>query len=152
MKKNLFLFAVLALGLFVKTACAQTAPNNIPSGIYYPGTNLVVVPGFRLEFQVDGNLVLYSTGSNGRALWSSVKQVSDASRCLVSGYQILLYRSSDPSYAYWSSPFAGPCQNSLVLQNDGNLVRYYSDCAGHYYSESTGTNGGQVSSHQGTFQ
>lgn len=150
MKKIIFLFSVLAITVFSLTnAKAQTLPgSNIPNGNYLAGSTIINIGGFKLVYQTDGNLVLSSTGSNARALWASGPLRSDAARCVILA-DIQLFTLSDPQYAYWSTPIFSKCQYSWVLQNDGNLVRYESDCLGHITSISTGTAGGAVSNHFG---
>jgi hypothetical protein len=142
----------LSLFAFNNTKAQTLLPSNIPDGVYHVNQTIVEITGFKLVYQGDGNLVLYSKGSNARALWGSQVLVSDAATCTF-GWDIKLFGSSNYSSPYWTGPSnLYSCQYSWVLQDDGNLVRYTSDCNGNVSSVDTGTNGGQVSSHFGSLQ
>lgn len=104
-----------------------------------PGTSLRSSNGqFRLQYQTDGNLVLYDD-VNRRVLWATGSAVTDGRLVMEGDGNLVLYDGSGASQ--WMSgtgakantscaaaPWDAPCANTfLVLQDDGNLVIYRRD-------------------------
>lgn len=100
----------------------------------FPGQFLTTADrSLRLEFQTDGNLVLYSPY---RALWSSRTVGSGATKMVLQADgNLVLYRKDDR--AVWATNTSGRGYSSLLLQPDSNLVLYSNSGAGW----STGTAG-----------
>lgn len=76
---------------------------------------------YRLAFQGDGNLVIY-TGS--RALWATHQPTATRVVMQADG-NLVAYNSA--SRAVWASGTGGQGRSRLVMQSDGNLVLYRAD-------------------------
>lgn len=75
---------------------------------------------YYLEFQTDGNLVLYSR--QGSSLWASKTDGKPVTRCVMQDDgNFVIYNVGT---AVWSSKTEGNPNSRLVLQDDGNLVIY----------------------------
>ncbi len=87
----------------------------------FPGQQLETADRrYRLVFQADGNLVLYSTN---RALWSANTQNSGANHVsLQDDGNMVIYDIN--SRAIWNTRTFGNGPSRLVIQQDGNLVLY----------------------------
>lgn len=118
------------------------------------GQNVVVVKNdnYHLDFQIDGNLVLYK--NNYTVLWASDTQGNSGSRIIFDGGDINLFSGSN--YPYWTKDLDGfkLYENYVwVIQDDGNFVGYTDhsvDAKGNIVPSgsvigSTNTQGGQVS-------
>ena len=91
---------------------------------YFRGANLRASNGYRLSFQTDGNLVLY-TPSN-YAIWATGTVGNLSSRLAIqSDGNIVLYDNSNRPM--WASNTAGNTNAFLAIQTDGNMVVYTSD-------------------------
>jgi hypothetical protein len=87
----------------------------------FPGQQMNTADGnYRLVFQTDGNLVLYS---RNRALWSSnTYGKSSAVLSMQSDGNLVLYDSTHRPL--WYSNTSGRGWSTLRIQQDGNLVLY----------------------------
>ncbi|WP_367865114.1 hypothetical protein [Pedobacter sp. WC2423] len=118
---------------------------------------------YHLEFQSDGNLVLYKEGLD-YALWASDTNTKDgqyqvASLSFYENGRVIIYRANAKSWT--PAPFTSigsPYYPIWVLQDDGNFVGYETytqDAAGNVTITgkvigSTNTQGGQRSHRNGT--
>lgn len=133
----------------------QVGDGLIPDGSYSPNTTLCTQYwGFKMVYQSDGNLVLYSVGPNARALWSSDTQVSDPLYAQFDYRGILLVRGT-PGHetVYWLSVYPNALPGTIhrfVVQTDGNFVFYVPNTV--FGSVASGTVGGAVSSHFGILE
>lgn len=75
---------------------------------------------YRLAFQTDGNLVLYSTN---RALWSANTHGRGAKRTVLQNDGNLVVYDGN-GRALWNTQTHGRGSSTLVVQQDGNLVLY----------------------------
>lgn len=107
---------------------------------------------YQLQFQPDGNLVLYDMFPYQRALWASGPMSSNASHIWFSSYGVTAAWDLNNNNI-WTGD-ANTCSTYTasyywVLQNDGNFVCYNTACSS---SKSTRTHGGQTTLNWGTFQ
>ncbi len=94
-------------------------------GVLYKGQQLETADRrYRLAFQQDGNLVLYSTN---RALWSANTHNRGSYRTVVQADGNLVIYDSN-GHAVWNTQTFGRGSSQLIIQQDGNLVLY--DSAG----------------------
>ncbi|HEY9880534.1 MAG TPA: peptidoglycan DD-metalloendopeptidase family protein [Leptolyngbyaceae cyanobacterium] len=109
----------------LQTPPVQSGNLNIrPSQQYFRGTNLRTINGYRLSFQSDGNLVLY-TPSNS-AIWATGTVGNSAGKLAIqSDGNIVLYDNSNRPM--WATNTAGNPGAFLAVQTDGNLVVYTQD-------------------------
>src|SRR4030095_10397331 len=81
---------------------------------------------FSLNYQGDGNLVIYDDG--GTAIWASNTAGSVGGECIMKGDGNLVIQTAIAGSAFqqtfWSSGTSGNSGNRLVLEDDGNLVIY----------------------------
>lgn len=95
-----------------------------PSRQYSRGTSLATSNGYKLNFQTDGNLVLY-TPSN-YAIWATGTVGNLSSRLAIqSDGNIVLY--DNINRPMWASNTVGNTNAFLAIQTDGNMVVYTSD-------------------------
>ena len=86
------------------------------------GSSITSTDGrFMLSFQNDGNLVLYSVGGGGLALWAA--STSGPGEAIMQGDGNFVVYEPDGRTAKWASGSGGP-NSWLIVQNDGNLVIY----------------------------
>jgi hypothetical protein len=100
-----------------------TSTNGLrPDEWLNPGEYRFSVDGrFRLEYQWDGNLVLYLNG--GSALWASGTDGTSPGRAIMqSDGNLVVYDAG--GVARWDSGTWGNPGAFLVVQSDGNLVIY----------------------------
>lgn len=92
-----------------------------PGARLYPGQSLDSKNGnYSLEFQGDGNLVVYG---QGHALWSSKTNGKSSKSVVMQGDgNLVIYGASGPPL--WSTGTFHNGASTLVMQNDGNLVIY----------------------------
>ena len=106
---------------------APEAPPPPPTDRLEPDTRMALNSSltspngtYRLVYQSDGNLVLY-TGSS--PVWSTNTGASNASPAVLQGDgNFVIYNAA--GIARWATNTAGQGRARLVLQNDGNLVLY----------------------------
>jgi PA14 domain/Bacterial pre-peptidase C-terminal domain len=121
---------------------AVLGDNNIytrSSDINYArGSSIKSNNNNRLDFQADGNLVVYN--SQGRALWATGTHGTNVDRFAVQADgNMVLYAGSK---AVWASDTSGNPGDRLSVQADGNVVVYR---ANGQVIFNTGTSGGQTS-------
>jgi PA14 domain/Bacterial pre-peptidase C-terminal domain len=129
---------------FANQAVLLTLPsdNNIYTGSsdinYARGSSIKSSNNNRLDFQADGNLVVYN--SQGRALWATGTYGTNVDRFAVQADgNMVLYAGSK---AVWASDTAGNSGVRLSVQKDGNVVVYRANGQAIF---NTGTWGGQTS-------
>lgn len=102
-------YTVVPAGTVLKSG----AKIGSPSGAYY------------LEFQSDGNLVMYSKANS--AVWASGTSGSNAdSATMQSDGNLVIYQGTS---AKWAAGTAGHGGAFLAVQDDGNLVIYQATSA-----------------------
>lgn len=92
-------------------------------GILFPGQELSTADRKHvLDFQSDGNLVLYSSG---KATWSTGTNGKSAAKLYMQpdGNLVIYNTAGQP---LWNSNTYGQGNSTLVMQTDGNLVTYNS--------------------------
>jgi len=97
--------------------------TSLRTGVMFQGQQLETADRrYRLAFQPDGNLVLYSTN---QALWSANTHGTGAKRvALQDDGNLVVYAGN--GHAVWNSRTNGQGPSTLVVQQDGNLVLYNS--------------------------
>ena len=111
-------------------------PNNIlKSGLLYKGQQLESPNGrYKLIFQDDGNLVLYSPF---RAVWNSNSWNMPTRYTVMQGDgNLVIYDFNKKSY--WNSSTWGRGESRLTVQDDGNLVIYSSKGSPTWWSNTIG--------------
>lgn len=89
---------------------------------------------YRLDFQSDGNLVLYSPT---RAIWASWTVGKNGTKLIMqSDGNLVLYRAD--FIPIWYSNTGGKGLSKLILQPDGNLVVYVEPWQPSWYSHTQG--------------
>lgn len=96
---------------------------------------------YRLEFQQDGNWVLYDEWNNNDAIWTSDTYTESGIEGRTIGVQqdgnIVMYQGENN--AIWSSGSSYDAQSPyLKVQDDGNLVLYDDNVEGAFWSSNTG--------------
>lgn len=76
--------------------------------------------GYRLVQGKDGNLVLYTDG--GKSIWSTGTKGHPGARTVLHKGNLMVVDQNDN--ALWATDTAGKAVDSLVVQDDGNLVLY----------------------------
>jgi PA14 domain/FG-GAP-like repeat len=105
---------------------------------YIRGSSIQSGNNNHLDFQADGNLVVYN--SQGRALWATGTSGTNVDRFAVQADgNMVLYAGSK---AVWASDTAGNPGDRLAVQADGNVVVYRANGQAIF---NTGTSGGQTS-------
>lgn len=90
-------------------------------GFLEPGQELISTSKrYKLTYQTDGNLVLYT---EGKAIWSTETYGKPAWRTVMQEDGNLVVYGSEGN-ALWASNTAGQTNCRLVMQSDGNLVIY----------------------------
>jgi hypothetical protein len=150
---------VVALYSFVNAkpvVAADLCSKWIPLGAHLRGTSWSTCNGYKLVFQSDGNLVIYSPSSQplwATGTWTGVATIP---KYFLVGYSVQVATAS----AFFYSPESEKCRfvkwearnitnpglttdsSRLVLQSDGNLVLYNSLGQAKWDSQ---TFGGRVS-------
>jgi len=114
-------------------------PSLASGGYLFPNQSLSSADGrMVLQYQSDGNLVLYDTETSPwTALWSSgTSGTSPGFVAMQTDGNVVVYNGA--SVAQWSSGTAGNPGAFLVVQSDGNLV-IYSDYPNNLPLWATGT-------------
>ncbi len=95
-----------------------------PTQQYPRNTQLRANNGYRLSFQSDGNLVLYTP--NNYAVWATGTNGSRAAKlAMQSDGNVVLYDNNNRPM--WASNTAGNSGAFLAIQTDGNMVIYTRD-------------------------
>lgn len=107
------------------------------TGLVFPGQQLETANrNYKLIFQTDGNLVLYSPN---RATWSSGTWGNPNAKLVMQGDgNLVIYNSSGKPI--WFSNTPGHGRSFLVVQADGNLVLYKSAGQVTWTSHTAGKN------------
>lgn len=135
------------------TPLKMSVSDSFTSG-YWPAGSVVAqsLSGeYLLQFQTDGNLVLYDLFPYVRAIWATDRMLPNPSHVWFSSYGMAA--SWD---IYGNNIWTGDARScngnsatySWILQNDGNFVCYNSACN---YAMATGTSTGIVSPWWGSF-
>lgn len=101
-----------------------TGDRMLPGQVLHPGQSIGSTSGgFALDFQADGNLVLYRRYNDGerKALWASNTAGRPAEVCIMQHDGNLVIYGPDGEYV-WDSATDGNPGAMLVVQSDGNLV------------------------------
>ncbi len=112
---------IVSVVLFFVLTGAGWASDTLKWGqILHRGTQLVSHNGrFRLDFQSDGNLVLYD---RTQAIWSAGTQHRGGQRLVMQrDGNLVMYGPNGP---VWATNTSGNPESYLKLQDDGNLVIY----------------------------
>ena len=88
------------------------------ASIYSPGQR------YQLTLQTDGNLVIYDSGKNGQAIWSSRTNGKAVNHAIMqTDGNFVIYGFPQ---ALWATNTSAITSATLELQDDGNLVVYES--------------------------
>jgi hypothetical protein len=139
------LLTALVVALVLATALparAHAGQSAFYGGEYlFPGQTLVAPSCYyKLVFQADGNLVLY-THSNSAVWWSGTQNEGAGYATMQTDGNLVVYRWDGT--ALWSTGTWGNPYAVTYLQNDGNLVVYKGSAAlwaSNTAGESLGTN------------
>ncbi|WP_051969949.1 ricin-type beta-trefoil lectin domain protein [Kitasatospora azatica] len=117
------------LGTSVRAPAVMHAGDTVYNAIQYFPSHLIM--------QADGNLVLYSTATGGRAIWSSnTWGHPGATAVMQADGNFVVYAAE--GWPMWSSNTWGHPGTSLVVQNDDNLVLYDADAHPIWASNTNG--------------
>lgn len=129
---------LISAGLFATMAASAFAQQG---GILQPGSTMY--PGqvawspngaYHLNFQEDGNLVLYNNG--GAVLWATETNGAPATELrMQTDGNLVMYGNGQ---TLWSSNTAGHPGAQFRIQNDGNMVLYSPSQRVLWASESNG--------------
>jgi hypothetical protein len=119
--------ATLAAGLAATVALAPpaSAASTLNSGKILASGQVLYSPNgqFMLKMQPDGNLVLYSWRTDGRALWwSGTSNHPGAYLKMQPDGNLVIYPAGGGA-ALWAT-WTGPGTMHLTMQDDGNIVEY----------------------------
>lgn len=94
-----------------------------PNQTLWQGQRLQSTNGcFRLDMQIDGNLVIYRN-SNNQPMWATNTQYKGAIRATMQGDgNFVLYNRNNS--AIWNTGTWNHEGSRIIMQNDGNLVIY----------------------------
>lgn len=122
------LIAVIALFVGVATLIVQTPSfaATLTGGQYLTSGEYITSPSgqFQLIMQSDGNLVEYTSTSNGYPMWYTGTSTSGDYVIMQTDGNLVVYTSGGT--ALWSSQTNGNPGAYLSVQTDGNMVIYSS--------------------------